>query len=185
MNRLLRKLQLLGYVDSSNSEVISFGLKRIRDFIIDIAGALLCAAIMGNLFVGVLFEFTYVPLRVYAGGYHASSEKKCTLLSWGSAICCLLIVFYLSIPAWFLHILMAFSAICIIVLSPVESAKKPLSSNEKNIFRKRSLMILFFEIAFYCLFILSGMEMYAKTMCIAIVLIVSGLIAGHYSEKSV
>lgn len=178
MNKLLCTFRKLGYVDNFNEEVITYGLQRITELLIDIFGALLCGAIMGNFFVGFIFEFAYIPLRVYAGGYHASNKKKCKYISWGSMVGCMTIIFYVPLSVFVQHFLIVLSILCVVKLSPVESANKPLSKREKQMFRKRSVLIMFGEVLIYCLFILFKFGIGAKTFCIANVLIAVGLCLG-------
>lgn len=171
-------------MDIFNEKIIAYGLQRITELTTDIFGALLCGAIMGNIFVGFVFELAYIPLRVYAGGYHAASEKKCKYISWGSMIGCMIIIFYVPLSAFIQHFLMALSILCVVIMSPVESINKPLSKKEKQMFRKRSMLIMFSEVLIYCLLVLFKVEIGAKTFCIAIVLIAIGLCLGIERSES-
>lgn len=177
MNKILSDLRTLGYVNNSNEEIIAFGLKRMYGLFLDILGAVLCGAVMGNVMVGFLFELAYIPLRVYAGGYHASSEKKCNYLSFGSMVCCLAIIIFLPFHIYYQHFLMALSVMCVVILSPVESASKPLTRKEKQIFRRRSRIISFIELTVYIFAVFYNGKI-AKTISISTALIAIGLIAG-------
>lgn len=178
MNKLLDTFSALGYVNESNDEIIAYGLQRIRDFLIDIMGVIICGIIMRNLLASMVFEVFYIPLRVYAGGYHASNEKKCAYLSWGSIVLSLAVISYLPIPMRIQHLLMVLSAIIIFFLAPLESANKPLMVKEKEVFRRRSIMIVLTEEIIYSLAVLLNSMICAKAICIALALVAVGVILG-------
>lgn len=104
--------------------------------------------IMGALF-GIFFESTifYVAfqfIRRYAGGYHASTETRCEIMSTLSILACIVVI-RLSKTYDFqsaLLILSAVSVLCIAVLCPLDTPEKPLSEKEFKYFRKISWLIL-------------------------------------------
>ncbi len=179
-SKLYRLLYKEGYVNERNSKVVESGIKRIQHLVQDIALALLAGCLMKNIGVSIVMEAIYFPLRCYSGGYHASSDRVCKYLSWGSTIGCLAVINYVPIPINIQHLLMIFSVVCIVILAPVESCKKPLYDREKVIFRKRSLFVTVVTLLFYSGIVLNGAEIYGKTVCMAVVMVSIGVIAGKF-----
>lgn len=152
-NKILYLLYKEGYVNKSNIVILQEGLKRIKNFITDFGLAIMISGIMGNVLAGAMMQIMYTTLRCYAGGYHASNEKKCRWLSWFSMIICLVFInsdYLNNIRYTIFHLLTFLSSISIIVLSPVESINKPLIKREKEVFNKRSnIIVVFMNIAYF------------------------------------
>lgn len=78
----------MGYVNESNDKIIELGLQRMKSTFTSIAFSAIVSWLMGDVIVGLLFELTYIPIRIYAGGYHASSKRRCECLSYAKLIDC-------------------------------------------------------------------------------------------------
>ena len=82
----------------------------------------------------------YIPMRIYAGGYHAKSNLGCMAMSALiiSMICYAVKYFpaesilYFSVPAWLS------SAVLLWILAPVEAVNKPLDPIEVKHYRLRA-----------------------------------------------
>ena len=66
---------------------------------------------------------------------------------------------------------------------PVEHENKRLNNKEKQIYRKNALCILFLEVVFYCMFMVLKQKLYAKSICMAVVLVSVGILAALFSKK--
>ena len=97
--------------------------------------------LMGDVIVGLLFELIYIPIRIYAGGYHASSKRRCECLSYGSLLLCMILIFYVPMKMEIIHVLLVFSGGIILLQSPIESSNKRLNSVEKRYIVVRALCI--------------------------------------------
>jgi len=177
-SRIFRFLYREGYVNEGNGKIIESGIKRIQHFVQDVALALLVGFLMGNIGISIVMEAVYIPLRCYSGGYHASNDCICKYLSWGSIICCLAVIHYVPVPINIQHLFMIFSVICIVLAAPVESRKKPLYERERFIFRRRCLLILVVNLLLYGALVFCGVENYAKTVCMSVMMVSIGAIAG-------
>ena len=184
MNKLVVILQRLDYINDTNIGIISYGLKRIFELLKDILITLLCSLLLGNITIGILFELVYIPLRIYAGGYHASTPQKCSYLSYGSMIGCLTIILFFPIKQFILHICMLLFTIIILIHAPVESPNKILSTKEKKVFRRNCIHISTIEILFYCIFIFLHKPIYAKTIMVSTGLIAIGIIAALIQRQN-
>lgn len=101
-------------------------------------------ALFGIFFESIIFYVAFQFIRRYAGGYHASTETRCEIMSTLSILACIVVI-KLSKTYDFqfaLLILSAVSALCIAVLCPLDTPEKPLSEKEFKYFRKISWLIL-------------------------------------------
>lgn len=69
MDQIIQLFCKLGYVNESNNKIVMLGLQRIKNLAADILIVSLVSWIMGNVFIGIIFEIIYIPLRIYAGGF--------------------------------------------------------------------------------------------------------------------
>ena len=97
IDRLVNYFRSLGLVDDSNDKIIKYGLRRVCLFLTDFAIILLLSYLLGNIWVGILFELAYSLLRIYAGGFHASKETYCFVLSYSSIIISLCLINYMHL----------------------------------------------------------------------------------------
>lgn len=105
---------------------------------------LLLTVIYGVLFgvvlESVLFYITFTVLRSYAGGVHASKEHTCTICTSLAMLLCVAAIracaelSLIAVPL----VLLVLSTICILILSPLDSAEKRLTEEEKKEYRKKS-----------------------------------------------
>lgn len=101
-------------------------------------------ALFGIFFESIIFYVAFQFIRRYAGGYHASTETRCEIMSTLSILACIVVI-RLSKTYDFqfaLLILSAVSVLCIAVLCPLDTPEKPLSEKEFKYFRKISWLIL-------------------------------------------
>lgn len=158
IDRLVNYFRSLGLVDDSNDKIIKYGLRRVCLFLTDFAIILLLSYLLGNIWVGILFELAYSLLRIYAGGFHASKETYCFVLSYSSIIISLYLINYMHISTFLMFIACITMFISIVLLSPIEHKNKPLCKKERIIYRRNTIIILIAELG--ALFILIGVINY-------------------------
>lgn len=144
IKRILGWLYTQGYVNESNDKIIELGLQRIKSTFASIAFSAIVSWLMGDVIVGLLFELIYIPIRIYAGGYHASSKRRCECLSYGSLLLCMILIFYVPMKMEIIHVLLVFSGGIILLQSPIESSNKRLNSVEKKVYRRKSNVLNFY-----------------------------------------
>ena len=90
----------------------------------------------------LLFLILYLPLRIYAGGFHAKTKIGCYLIS---AFTFLFVVLYpADTTIHFYHLVFPCISTCIIYyFSPVSATNKPLDDLEALHYKKMARKILF------------------------------------------
>lgn len=175
IKRILDWLYAQGYVNESNDKIIELGLQRIKSTFASIAFSAIVSWLMGDMKVGLLFELTYIPIRIYAGGYHASNKKKCEYLSYGSLLLCMILIFYVPMKMEIMHLLLLLSGMIIFFLAPVESVNKRLNSGEKKVYRCKSIIYLMIMVFVYGFLVRMDKLLYMKTVMYSVCLVAVGL----------
>ena len=140
-------LEQNGIISSSDRELYEYGLRQMFITILNILTTLLIGLALGMILQAVVFILTYIPVRIYAGGFHASNPQRCWLIS---AIMLLIVLCILKyMPKLFFQYISALSLIAgvmIALISPVEDLNKPLDDEEKRIYHLKVIIIILFEI---------------------------------------
>ncbi len=182
-DKIMKMFSNAGLVDDENREIIEFGLTRFVDMTVSWLFAILCAALMGNVLVGLLFEVCYMFLRSYVGGYHAGSKKSCFYLTYISTLIFIVLIFVLDINKIAMSIGMLLFDLAIVIFAPVQSRNKPLNAVEKKVYRKKSIVIAVIETGVFAAFAAFDLSIYARTLFFGMLLVVVGMLAGLISES--
>lgn len=127
-------------------EIITYGMEAIISTTLSVTAALIISSITGKFAECICFLFTFMPLRTYAGGYHASNYIKCFLLFMVDLFIGNII---LSVgQEWYILISMCASGVALLTIwlySPVTDANHPLSNRQRKNSRRKSIYILIME----------------------------------------
>lgn len=125
-------------------EIYEYGFFVLYSNIIFLLLTMLLGAALGVFLQSIILYAAFFSIRQYAGGYHASTETRCEILSTLSILVCIVVI-KLSKSCDFQIALLAISvvsAIIIFALCPLDTPEKPLSETEFKYFRKISWLIL-------------------------------------------
>ena len=136
LNKLVQK-----YFSNDESEIIEFGVTVLISKFIFLITIVIVGVFCDKLVSVLFFTLFYTPLRSFAGGIHAKTPVRCYFFSLSMLILTALIFKFLRITKLFFYFSIVFSAIVLILLSPVEDLNKPLDEIEIKIYRKKSLLI--------------------------------------------
>ena len=136
-----------GIIQESEKELYLFGIQGLVLLLVNLATTAAIGMLFGMLWQSFLFSAAYIPLRRYAGGYHAKTQARCYCLSVLLISGVLLMLKYVSFSAIAELIILAVSAAVIFVKAPVESVNKPLNVKEWRVFRLKARVILLTELA--------------------------------------
>ena len=169
-------LESEGYVNGTNKEIICYGIKRLIYVIEDILFSLFCSALLGKMHIGIIYEVAYIIVRIYAGGFHAPQLYQCNILSFGSIIINMILIYYSTLNIMIINCIGIIFAIYISIRAPIESPKKKLSIYEKKIYKKKMIVYVTIELIIMLLFNYIGEITCAKAICSAMGLVVFGLL---------
>ena len=75
------RLAAQGIIREEDAPIYRYGLEAMYSSLLELLSILALAALIGNFWQTVLFFAAFIPLRLYAGGYHASTRLRCFLTS--------------------------------------------------------------------------------------------------------
>jgi accessory gene regulator B len=107
-----------------------------------------------NLLVeSLMFYFSFIAIRKFAGGYHAQTPTRCYMFSVLSSIIMLfLIKLFNSVNIIFTYVLIMFELFCVVMvllISPLDTENNLLNSHEKKWYKISATLIS------VCIFIIS------------------------------
>ena len=152
-------------------------------------GFAIAANIMTTLAVGfafrmplesLLFLVAFIPLRSYAGGYHASTHLRCYAFSVFAIIAVLgSLRFIVSVynTGVFIGIGILFTMI-LFFLAPVQHPNRSLGENEVRTFRRCARIILCIEMLALAVFLALGWGVAASVLLCTLLLVCASACAG-------
>jgi accessory gene regulator B len=146
--KIADKLEESETISDSNRELYEYGLRQMFTTLLNILTTLIIGFAMGMIIQSIVFTLAYIPIRIYAGGFHASTPQRCWAISAVMLIAALCFVKYLP-EAYYtpLYAISIIACIIIMILSPVEDLNKPLDEKEKTVYKRRAIIITVIEAA--------------------------------------
>lgn len=145
-------------IKNEDKEIYKYAVNIILSSLIHIATVMIIGLCF-NLFIeSLVFYFSFIAIRKFAGGYHAKTPVRCYLFSFASNIIILCLVKWLSsINTLFIFIFIIFELLCVVLIlliSPLDTENNPLTGQEKKMYRMLTsiITILIFIISLLCFF---------------------------------
>jgi len=167
-DKIVAGLVANGTINAEDKEIYEFGRKYIGNMFLNVATTLGIGFIFGMVWQSLLFMALYIPLRSYAGGYHARTPLRCYIFSVISTACVLAIMKYLPCNSALLFIMASVSGATIFMFAPVGDENKPLDAMETKVFKKRARIILLAEIGLICLLLALGLIFIAVCVVVSV-----------------
>lgn len=141
-------------IKDEDYEIYQYGLEQIFTSIMDLMTLLAIGVIMGMIWQCIIFVLSFMLLRKYAGGYHASTPLRCYLLTTLIITVALSVMKYIEINYFIYWGLFISSSIVTFLLSPMESENKRLDDIERIVYRKQTFLIWCAEVSIAVIFVL-------------------------------
>lgn len=133
-------------IKEEDAEIYIYGINQILVSVLNVSSALIIGLIFGVFFEIAVFMAAYIPLRSFAGGYHAKTPLRCYVFSVMMLIVVSIGLKYLHIAEWIYYAVLAAATLVVLVLSPVEDRNKPLDDIEHKIYKRRTVLIAAVEL---------------------------------------
>ncbi len=134
-------------IKDEDREIYRYGIQQGLTIILNLVTTLLIGLVCDMIWQSIVFTAAYIPLRSFAGGYHAKTPTKCYIFSIVLMLAVLLAMKLVPFTVFICSIMLSVSGVIILLLAPVEAHNKPLDKAEQKVYRKRSLLIWIFELA--------------------------------------
>ncbi len=166
-------------IEAEDAEIYIYGINQILVSVLNVSSALIIGLIFGVFLEITIFMAAYIPLRSFAGGYHAKTPLMCYIFSVMMLIIVSIGMKYLYLADWVYYVLLAVAALIIIILSPVEDKNKPLDEKEHKIYKKRAAIILTVEFVICFVFKLVNLDSLFVTIVYSFIILAFMLITGQ------
>lgn len=136
-------------ISADREKQCQYGLELMMSSIAEILFVILLSAFLGNFVQTLIFFMGFIPLRIYAGGYHADTRLRCflILLIIYAIFTVLLYLLPLEIYQYIVYGATVFTIIIVSAMAPLVHSRKNMNDKEIKVFRKIALDICFFEAA--------------------------------------
>lgn len=142
------KLLECNEITDSEVELYAYGIENGITITMNLCITLFLGIIFEQLIPTLLFSIIYIPLRSFAGGYHAKNEKRCFFYSIILIIICEIILNFIQNIDLEIIIFLYCLAVCIIMsLAPMVSENKPISNEERYKYHKKVIEFLVYSSA--------------------------------------
>ena len=178
---LVGKMRTHSLIDSSDSKIYEYGIKNLIYIGINLLWAIGFAVYFGKCIELLVFLFTFIILRSYAGGLHCK-RKFCLILS---NIIVLLPIF-VEIKNNFVSLLcVLISIVEIAFFSPMENQNKKMSMDEEIRYRKTVHITLAVCLCILIIMLSLGYFRLYSSMGVAIILVCLLQILNIFKENTV
>ena len=132
-------------IQTDRRSIYKYGINQMLNMLLNTLTFLLVGLLFHKITETVIFTSAYIPLRIYAGGFHAKTPLRCWCISAIMIIAVMIIINYADNYVFVYDIFSLIAAGLILALSPIEDKNKPLDKVEKKIYKKRCIIVLVIE----------------------------------------
>lgn len=130
-------------IKQEDYEVYQFGIECFIVKAFHIISYLTLGAIFHKLWEVLIFLITFIPLRVYAGGYHAKTPLRCYIISCSAVFTAICVM--QNVPSFVMPygiVLAVAASLILLFIIPVEAGNKPLDDIEAVYYKKKAVIML-------------------------------------------
>ena len=144
--KIVNNLVHSGVIKEEDAEIYIYGINQILTSVLSVSSALIIGLIFGVFPEIAVFMAAYIPLRSFAGGYHAKTPLSCYVFSVIMLIVVSIGLKYLHLADWVYYAVLVAATLVVLVLSPVEDRNKPLDEIEQKVYKRRTILIAAVEL---------------------------------------
>lgn len=140
-NKVTNYLICKNVIKEENREIYQYGFEQVFTTLLNAASMLLLGIVFGEIYQCIVLTVSFMALRSYSGGYHASTSLRCYILTVASISAALSIMKFIAVNRFICLGLLVLSSVIILLLSPIGTKNKPLDEIEKIIYRKKTIIV--------------------------------------------
>jgi accessory gene regulator B len=168
---IVRFLIKQGSICENEKEIYHFGVEQLLLFIINIATTAFIGMLVDMLWQSILFMLGYIPLRKFAGGYHAKTPMHCYFMSATLTACALWSIKLVKVSVLLMGATWLMSTMIIFLKGPTASINKALTDRERILFRK--VMLIITRIDSFMIWIMIFFSCYTSAKCLLEAMIIT------------
>ncbi len=183
--RIAKNLYKESIIAEEDIELYAYGFFVLLSKLMFCVIAILFGAIFNIIPESILFYILFSLIRSYAGGIHAPSEWQCTMFT---SISMLLSIASIKMLINYDAIVVAFSilamaSVLIALFSPLDTPEKPLTVNEKQHYKKKSILIVLLILFLATISVVSNQTTFLYSCTVSLLLESILLALGKVSTK--
>lgn len=192
---MMKKISILLTNLISRSKPIDENERRIYEYCIRIILKRCLLVILVSLFgivtkrisVSLLFLLTFIPLRSFCGGMHASTPTICSVLSYGMSLA---IIFFSPVigkivPYIILLCLFILFCILIFIFAPVDTKNKRFDSKQKRSLKNKCCILMFFIVSEFVIFSIFRAQTYYMTISLCVIICSISVVIGFLQNRRI
>ena len=172
-----------GTIVPEEKDLYFYGLQQGLTMIVNILTTVAIGFVFKMVWQSIVFMLNYIPLRSFAGGFHAKTQLRCHLFSIVLIIVALLgmkMIPWNIISILFITLL---ASTTIILLAPMEDFNKPLNQKERILFKKCTMAILCLSVSITVMSWFTGYMQFSISVMMAILTLSFMLLIGKIVRK--
>ncbi|MGN1481722.1 accessory gene regulator B family protein [Porcipelethomonas sp.] len=126
--------------------IYQYGINQMLNMLLNIITFLVIGLVCHMIIETIIFTAAYIPLRIYAGGFHAKTPFRCWIISALMLLIVLSVMKFTSLNIYIYDTAALLATLIILLLSPVEDKNKPLDDKEQHVYKIRCVMVFAAEI---------------------------------------
>ena len=186
-NRITRKLLSNGYLAAAETDEVIYGLFTAISRLIFAVICISLGIVFKCTMESIVFYATFLFVKKYAGGFHASTEGRCFIISTASIVSSIWFISFCQTAInirKILFILAIVAGAIISILSPVASVEKPLDHSDKKRYRVFSFLRVVILISACSTLYFFSIFNICIAVCVGVLLEGVFLIVGHIKQKT-
>ncbi|MBR1822835.1 MAG: accessory gene regulator B family protein [Ruminococcus sp.] len=144
--KITEAMAVHGVISAERKTVCSWGMCHILDSLFNLAIFSVIGILCHMLPETAVFTVSYICLRVYAGGFHASTPVRCSVISDIVLIAALRDIRFAEQHTTAFVVCSAAAVTVILILMPVADIRKPLDGRDRRRYRRKGAVILSAEV---------------------------------------
>ena len=130
-----------GTISEDRFAVCRYGIGQTFSILLNLVTTLCIGIAFGMIGESLLFLAAYIPLRSYAGGFHAATPMRCYWYSVGMQAAVLAILRFASVTLGVSVLIYTISGILLWCLAPTADRNETLDELEKKVYRRRTRIV--------------------------------------------
>lgn len=183
VNHIVDYQTSLGRMKQEESSVYQYGYTLLFEKLINIAIVILICIITNKWLEIWSFLLVVIPLRSFAGGWHANKFWQCAIISNFIVVLMLLLIDKVLIKSEIIYIVFEIIVLfTILLIIPTQNSNKPLTLAELKKYKKITFFIWIIECCFMSIFMIYRKYIYSIIILYTHSIIVIAAIAEKISE---
>lgn len=154
-------------IKDDDSEIISYGIDLFISSLVELISIFVISIFVGNLKETLFFFISFIPLRIYAGGYHANTKIRCYIVS--LVVYGMFTLLMKMVPeSYYVHVLSLASFLSFVIIcsyAPIVHNNKSVNIQERKTYRKFSIVVFAIEsLVIFVLCLLKAGRIYAISL---------------------